>query len=150
MTAEEKVQSDLVNKFKFLENKVRVQRARRIFAEVEYGNFSEVFNYAVKTLEFNALLTISGLDEGSVFGIYYHIEHKSGVILNIKTSVPKENHVLNTITGYFPSADAYERELVDLFGMNVKGLKEGKRYPLPDDWPQGQYPLRKDWKPNEK
>jgi Ni,Fe-hydrogenase III component G len=29
----------------------------------------------------------------------------------------------------------------------VTGLPEGSRYPLPDNWPEGQYPLRKDWKP---
>ena len=29
--------------------------------------------------------------------------------------------------------------------MQVQGLPPGNRYPLPDDWPQGQYPLRKDW-----
>jgi Ni,Fe-hydrogenase III component G len=32
-----------------------------------------------------------------------------------------------------------------MLGVNVEGLPEGKRYPLPDDWPDGQYPLRKDW-----
>ncbi len=54
--------------------------------------------------------------------------------------------MLKTITDYFSSAEIYERELVDLLGVRVEGLKEGKRYPLPDDWPAGQYPLRKDWK----
>ena len=46
----------------------------------------------------------------------------------------------------FPGAELYERELVDMFGISVEGLPAGNRYPLPDDWPQGQHPLRKDWK----
>ena len=46
----------------------------------------------------------------------------------------------------FPAAEIYERELIDLLGAKVAGLPEGKRYPLPDDWPAGEYPLRKDWK----
>ena len=32
-----------------------------------------------------------------------------------------------------------------MFGIKVEGLPEGERYPLPDGWPEGQYPLRKDW-----
>ena len=67
-------------------------------------------------------------------------------ILNLKTGVPKENPVLKTIIGYFRGAEIYERELVDLLGVKVEGLPEGKRYPLPDDWPLDQHPLRKDWK----
>jgi len=37
---------------------------------------------------------------------------------------------------------------MDLFGAKVEGLPEGPRYPLPDDWPKNQFPLRKDWKPD--
>jgi Ni,Fe-hydrogenase III component G len=35
---------------------------------------------------------------------------------------------------------------VDLLGIKVNGLASGHRYPLPDNWPKGEYPLRKDWK----
>ena len=37
---------------------------------------------------------------------------------------------------------------MDLLGIKVNGLAEGQRYPLPEDWPKGDYPLRKDWKGN--
>ncbi len=52
-----------------------------------------------------------------------------------------------TITDIFPSAVMYEREIADLFGIKVEGIPPGNRYPLPDNWPDGNYPLRKDWKP---
>ena len=67
-------------------------------------------------------------------------------MLNFKTGVAKNVPLLKTVTGYFPSAEIYERELADLLGVEVIGLKKGKRYPLPDNWPEGQYPLRKGWK----
>ena len=146
MSQEEKIQQELLNKFPFLENTVRIQRARRIFAEVPYEKFGEVFDFAVKELAFCVLCALTGLDEGATFGFVYHVSDVSGIVLNIKTSLPRENPVLTSITPYFASADIYERELVDLFGIHVEGLREDKRYPLPDDWPQGQYPLRKDWK----
>ena len=147
-TTEIKIKQDLLQRFPYLIDKVRVQRDRRILAEVDYGNFKEVFEYAIRDLNFIYLCTITGLDEAEKIALIYHITRQDGIILNIKTGVPKDKPVLKTIIEYFPSAQIYERELEDLLGVKVEGLPEGKRYPLPDDWPQGQYPLRKDWKPN--
>jgi membrane-bound hydrogenase subunit beta len=35
---------------------------------------------------------------------------------------------------------------MDLLGIQVEGIPPGRHYPLPEGWPEGQYPLRKDWK----
>ena len=146
MTNEENILNELVNKFPFLKDKVKIQRERRVYAEVPYRNFDEIFQYAIKNLNFSVLCTITGFDEGQAFGFMYHLARPAGITLNLKTNVPKETPIIKTITGYFPNADIYEREIKDLFGVKVEGLAPGKRYPLPDDWPAGSYPLRKDWK----
>ncbi len=149
MTKEENIQNQLIEKFPFLDGKIRIQRQRRLFADVELKNFTEVFEYAVKDLLFVMLPGITGLDEGQALGFIYHIAREDGIILNIKVSADRANPVLKTVTGYFPGADIYERELMDLLGAKIEGLPEGKRYPLSDDWPEDEYPLRKDWKKNE-
>ena len=147
MNEEEKIRQELIKKFSFLENKVRIQRVRRIYLDLPQEKFFEVFDYAVRQMRFSILSAITGLDEGATFGFIYHVANAAGIVLSIKTNIPRENLVLKTVTDYFSSAEIYERELVDLLGVHVEGLREGKRYPLPDDWPDGQYPLRKDWKP---
>ena len=146
MSEEEKIKQRLTDRFNFLADKITIKRARRLFLEVSMDNFSEVFDHAIKSLDFSMLSAISGLDEGDKFGLIYHLASDAGIMLNIKTSIPKDAPILQTVTGYFPSAEMYEREMVDLLGINVKGLPEGNRYPLPDDWPADQYPLRKGWK----
>jgi len=143
---EDNIKQRIVEKFVYLNDKVRVQRERRMYAEVAYENFAEVFDYAVKNLGFVVLCTITGLDEGKAMGLIYHLSRENGIVLNLHTNVPMENPVIKTITPYFPAAEAYERELVDLLGAKVEGLAEGNRYPLPDDWPANEYPLRKSWK----
>jgi membrane-bound hydrogenase subunit beta len=150
MTKEEIIQNDLVKKFPFLEGNVRVQRVRRMYATVSYDKFKNVFESLIKDFGFILLCTITGLDEGTVFSLMYHMAKPDGTVLSIKTSAPKEKPVFETVSKYFPDADIYEREVMDLFGVTVTGLPPGKRYPLPDDWPEGQYPLRKDWKPAPK
>ena len=146
MTKEDNLQSELTKQFTFLEGKVAVRRPRRIWAEVPLANFQEVLKYALDKLSFTMLCGITGLDETTSLGFIYHIAREDGIILNIKVNADRNNPVIKTITGYFPGADIYERELVDLLGTKVEGLAEGKRYPLDDDWPAGEYPLRKDWK----
>ena len=148
MTKEERIQSDLTGKFAFLDGKIRVQRERRIFADVSYADFRKVLEYAVKNLDFVFLCTMTGMDEGENLSFIYHLTRQDGVVLSLKMSVPKKDPVIKTITDFFKGAEIYERETIDLLGTKVEGLPEGKRYPLPDDWPEGQYPLRKDWKKN--
>jgi Ni,Fe-hydrogenase III component G len=142
----EEVGGALAGAFPYLEGKVKIQRQRRIWVEVELENFRAVFDHAVDKLGFIIMCIITGLDEGENIGFLYHIANESGTILSIHTKAPKADPVIHSVSDRFPAAHIYERELVDLLGARVEGLPPGNRYPLPDDWPEGQYPLRKDWK----
>lgn len=146
MSAEDTIINELIKKFGFLQNGIVLQRARRITADIDMQNFDSVLKYAMEMLGFSILCTITGLDEGNSFGIIYHVGRQDGTVLNLKIHIPKDNPKISTITGVFPQADIYEREIADLLGIKIEGLAEGKRYPLPDDWPSDEYPLRKDWK----
>ncbi len=147
MPQEENIKQELIKKFSCLENRVNITRPRRLFLEVDPADFEKVFVFAKNDLNFSHLISITGLDEQDKLSFMYHLALDSGIVLNIKISVSKENPVIRTVTGYFPGAEIYERELADLFGARIDGLPPGNRYPLTDDWPKDQFPLRKDWKP---
>ncbi len=91
------------------------------------------------------LSTITGFDGGESLGGNYHLTD-TNCIITARVKTPRTDPHLPTVTGVFPGAEPYERELEDLFGIKIDGLKPGRRYPLPDDFPTDQYPLRKDWK----
>jgi membrane-bound hydrogenase subunit beta len=143
---EEGVRSALVASFPSLEGRIAIQRERRIWVEVDLAGFRALFDRAVDGLGFRIMCIITGLDEGERLGFIYHVADESGLILGIHTWAPKSDPRIKSVSDRFPSAHIYERELVDLFGAVVEGLPPGNRYPLPDGWPEGQYPLRKDWK----
>lgn len=149
MSEEENIQKQIIEKFSFLQDKVVVKRERRILIDVDLQNFWPVFDYLRETLGFNELSTITGLDEIQSFGIIYHIHRAGKIVVNLKTHTSHDNPKISSISKIFPAADQYERELMDLFGIEVEGLPEGHRYPLPDVWPKGDHPLRKDWKMSE-
>lgn len=125
-----------------------VQRERRLWLEIKAEDFRSCFERLIKEDGFIILCTITGLDTGEKIQVIYHMSDKDGKMLNIKISIDRNSPVIGTITDLFPAAELSERELEDLLGIKVEGLPEGRRYPLPDNWPQGQYPLRKDWDPS--
>jgi len=142
----ENTKNGLVKQFPDLAERVRVQREKRLYVAVEYARFRDVFNYAIDGLCFPILCTITGLDDGENISLIYHLADETGTIMNIQTAIPKQDPVLATVMDRFPAAEIYERELIDLLGVKVPDLPAGKRYPLPDNWPANEYPLRKDWK----
>jgi membrane-bound hydrogenase subunit beta len=140
------ITAELQSRFSLPEGAFKIQRATRLWIEVDREVFPQVFDHLVKSMGFSILCTITGLDLGADLGFIYHLAKDGGIMANLKTRCPKAESI-KTITTYFPGADIYERELVDLLGAQIEGLGPGVRYPLPEDWPQGDHPLLKDWKP---
>ncbi|NMC80497.1 MAG: hydrogenase large subunit, partial [Chloroflexi bacterium] len=42
-----------------------------------------------------------------------------------------------------PSATLYERELMEMMGVQLVGTPSSDRLLLPDEWPENVFPLRK-------
>ena len=151
MEKETTVLDRLKQRFPGLDTQQAAFTTRRIFLSVPEEIFMDVLAFAVKDLEFDHLLTITGLDTGECFEFIYHISGKDGILLNLKRKAKREDPVVITsVLPIFEGATFYERELEGLLGVTVDGLPEGRQYPLPDNWPRGQYPMRKDWTPPKK
>ncbi len=140
------IAAEVQAKFSLPEGALRVQRATRLWIDVDQPGFAALFDHLVKESGFTILCTISGVDLGAELGFIYHLARDGGIMANVKTRCPK-GAAIRTVTPYFPGAAIYESELVDLLGARVEGLPKGPRYPLPDNWPEGEHPLLKDWAP---
>lgn len=148
MRTEQDIVNELEGAFAFLKDKVHVAREKRVFVDMlTQPELREVVEYMHDTLGFYRGHNLIGTDDGDSIGFLYLLSGKENIIVTLRTNTPKENAQLPSLTGLFPSLILFERELVDLFGVEVEGLPPGPNYPLPDDWPKGQWPMRKEWKP---
>ncbi len=77
--------------------------------------------------------------------ILYHFCHKAA-ICTLRASVPYANAEIHSVCAILPAATLYERELVEMFGVKVVGTPNPDRLLLPEDWPDGVFPLRKSFK----
>ena len=78
------------------------------------------------------------------FQITYHIlSHGLKQRVRLIVMLNGDDASLSSITGVWPSANFYEREVFDLFGVHFAGHPNLRRIMMPLDW-QG-HPLRKDY-----
>ena len=78
------------------------------------------------------------------FQLSYHIvSHSLKERIRLRVLVDGAEPSVESITSVWPSANFYEREVFDLFGIHFAGHPNLRRIMMPDDW-QG-HPLRKDY-----
>jgi Ni,Fe-hydrogenase III component G len=66
-------------------------------------------------------------------------------VTTLRLTVPYSKPVIPTVCSIIPSATLYEREIIEMFGITIEGTPNTDKLLLPDDWPDGVYPLRKEF-----
>jgi NADH:ubiquinone oxidoreductase subunit C len=122
----------------------RVQRARRVFAVVDRERYKEAIR-ALASVGLDFLEAITGLDAGDHFEVIAHVGRDVSVA--VKAIVSKDDPRIDSIVDVFKGAEIYEREVWEMLGVTFEGNPQLRRVFLPEDWPKGVYPLRKEFQP---
>jgi Ni,Fe-hydrogenase III component G len=102
---------------------------------------------ALRVKRLGYLSAITGLDlgpEADAIEALYHFCAGAAVI-TLRVQLPREAPVVPSLSEIIPSAEVFERELSEMFGVTISGLANPSRLYLPEEWPEGVYPLRKDF-----
>ena len=102
---------------------------------------------AVKAAGYNFFEDLTAVDwypQEPRFQLSYHIvSHSLKERVRLAVRLDSSDLTVDSITPAWPSANFYEREVFDLFGIHFAGHPRLTRIMMPDDW-QG-HPLRKDY-----
>jgi len=78
------------------------------------------------------------------FQVSYHLlSHTYKEYIRLHVLLDEANPSVASITPVWPSANYYEREVFDLFGIRFEGHPNLRRIMMPDEWVG--HPLRKDY-----
>jgi NADH-quinone oxidoreductase subunit C len=114
--------------------------------EVDPAHILEALRRLKQDLKFERLSTVTGVDRYPAeprYEIVYHLQSIAGKQrLRLKARVSGENPEIESACAVYRSANWYEREVFDFFGVRFLNHPNLTRIMLPDDWVG--HPLRKD------
>ena len=65
------------------------------------------------------------------------------LLIQVRVGLPSDAARVPTVTSVFETANWRERELYDMFGIDIEGHPDRRRILMPDDW--DGHPLRRDY-----
>ncbi len=124
---------------------VRRKTSRRVDVEVAAGDIE-----AISRLLFEALgarfQICSGVDTPDAIELLYHWAFdRLNCVVTVRTEIDRDKPEIGSIAGICPAAEWIERELWELLGVQIQNHPDLRHLLLSDDWPEGKYPLRRDY-----
>jgi Ni,Fe-hydrogenase III large subunit/Ni,Fe-hydrogenase III component G len=134
-----------------------IQRAdlpsdRRLFVFVDRSAVKHVCQHIFRELDARYVASIGSDDRpfsGTFLVAHNFAFDKDRLLCSVLTQLPEDDLKIDSITEMVPAASWAEREMRDLLGIEPVGHRYRKRLVLPDGWPEGNHPLRKDVPWNE-
>jgi len=120
-----------------------------IWIHVKREAFRKAVEHICELQKYPHLAIISSSDRGNDVELIYHFtiyygQHLAELSLGLRIDVPKNDLKIPTITNIIPGALFTERETQEMMGVEVVDIPDNRRLFLPDDFPEGVYPWRKD------
>ena len=115
----------------------------RVFVNAAQPETKEIVSWLFRDMKARFSI-ITGIDVRIGVELIYHMSFDGqGVLVSVRTQVPKPELVMPTLTDVVEGANWIEREIHEMLGVNFIGHSGLKRLLLPDDWPEGEFPFRK-------
>jgi len=141
----EQVLKDLNDRFKDDIIEVLDRSPKRVYIEIKPESIIKVGGYIFKDLgaRFNIA---AGLDARHHLEILYHFTiEEINLLISIRVKLSKDKPEIDSLANTFEAANWIEREMRELLGIEFKNHPDMRKLLLPDEWPEGVYPLRSEY-----
>ncbi|MFA5887038.1 MAG: NADH-quinone oxidoreductase subunit C [Patescibacteria group bacterium] len=138
--------NEIQSKYSLASDRIEELNGNEIYIHVKPDDF---FNYCFALHEElpSTVMALFAKEEGSIFRIYCSF---IGIKLKkwfwVTIDIAKDHPHFNSIAKKIYSANLFEREIREMFGIESIGNPDIRRLHLHEEvWPSGAYPLRKDF-----
>ncbi len=117
----------------------------RIYIDIDPKDIVEVSEFLFRQLKARFIIA-SGVDtpRGGIEILYHFDFYQLPQVLSLRVFVEKPKLEIESIAGVIKGAEWIEREIAELLGVKFKNHPNLIHLILPEDWPEGKYPLRRD------
>ena len=117
---------------------------RRVYVTLDKDILIQIARYLFNDVKAR-FSTASGVDTRKAVEILYHFSvDEIGLMVTLRVIMDKPNLEINSLAPIKKCAEWIEMEIHEMLGVNFKGHPNLKHLLLKDDWPEGNYPLRRD------
>ena len=88
----------------------------------------------------------TGVDTPAAIEILYHWAFdKHDFIVTVRTKLDRQAPEIDSVASICTATEWIEREMWELLGIRFRNHPDLRHLLLADDWPEGKYPLRRDY-----
>lgn len=120
---------------------------KRVYVEVNPEDVPEATRLMFKDLEARFQIA-SGVDTPSAIEILYHWAFDPlNLVVTVRTKLDRDKPEIESVASICTGIEWIEREMWELLGITFVNHPDMRHLLLLDDWPEGEYPLRRDYAP---
>jgi len=117
---------------------------KRVYFTVDKDILAQLARYLFNDVRAR-FATASGVDTRKAIEILYHFSiDEIGLIITLRVILDKPDPEIDSLVPIMKCAEWIEMEMHEMLGVKFKGHPNLKHLLLKDDWPEGNYPLRRD------
>jgi Ni,Fe-hydrogenase III component G len=118
---------------------------KRVYLEIRPDAIVRVGSYIFKDLEARFNIA-SGVDARTHLEILYHFSLEYiNLLISVRVKLDRAKPSIESLAPVFKGVHWIEREMNELLGIEFRGHPDMRRLLLADEWPEGVYPLRRDY-----
>lgn len=120
--------------------------AKRVYLELRPRALLPVAGHLFKELGARFHIA-SGVDTRSHLEVLYHFSVETlNLLVSLRVKLERDHPRVESLAPLIKGAAWVEREMHELLGIEFTGHPDLRRLLLPEEWPEGVYPLRSDYR----
>ncbi len=122
-----------------------VHNKKRIYVDIDRAQLVSFIRFLFENLQARFIIA-SGLDTPrNGVEVFYHFDFfHLPQVLSLRVFIGKPDLAIDSIASVIKGAEWIEREIAELLGVRFINHPNPSHLILPEDWPEGVYPLRRD------